>query len=117
MAVRDMKPKKAKEGRQPKDLHWKNWPVLSWTTRLDDALSRAKLTNVRLGEDMGVDDSTISRFRSGERNPSPDELAYLCWRAGVPVDEVLGLKPSSRERLIDELKAQSDKAFDELRRK
>jgi transcriptional regulator with XRE-family HTH domain len=91
--------------------------ILEWAPRLDQALKAARLTNVQLGAEMGVDNSTISRFRSGERKPSPDELAYLCMRAGVSADEILGIKPSSRGRLLDELEAQTRKAFEELRKR
>jgi transcriptional regulator with XRE-family HTH domain len=88
-----------------------------WTLRLDQALKRTGLTNEQIGAKMGRTHSAISKWRSGERMPSPDELAYLCVLAGVSADEVLGIKPSSRERVIDELKEQTIRALEELRRK
>jgi transcriptional regulator with XRE-family HTH domain len=88
-----------------------------WTRRLDRALKRTGLTNEQIAAKMGKTHSAISKWRSGERMPSPDELAYLCICAGISADEVLGIRPLSRERLIDELEEQTQRAFEELRRK
>ncbi len=48
-------------------------------------------SNTKLAKLLGVSDATISRYRSGERAPSPDRLAEICRKVPLSADEVLGL--------------------------
>jgi transcriptional regulator with XRE-family HTH domain len=77
--------------------------VSAWPARLDQALHRMGLTSTQLAREMGLDASIINRYRSGDRTPSPTRLAYLIRRANASADEILGLRPSMRDELIDEL--------------
>jgi transcriptional regulator with XRE-family HTH domain len=58
---------------------------------LDKAISRAGKTYASLADEMGVDDSTISRWCSGTRTPNATQLAALCRAVPVSADELLGL--------------------------
>lgn len=81
-------------------------PDLNWAPRLDAILKRAGLTNVALADEMGLSDGQVSRFRSGERMPTPDQLAYMIRRAGGSADEVLGIRPLGSVRTRASLRAE-----------
>lgn len=68
---------------------WEDGPA----RRLDRLLEAAGVRNVDLATELELDQSTISKYRSGERQPRAYELAYMVERAHGSADEVLGLRP------------------------
>jgi transcriptional regulator with XRE-family HTH domain len=90
--------------------------VREWAVRLDEALTRARITNMELGREMGVHNSQVSMFRHGKRTPSPEQLAHMIRRAGVSADYVLQTyRPDEAER-IEELKQATLRSVAELLR-
>lgn len=48
---------------------------------------RAAITNVQIGKDIGLDHTTVSRIRSGERLPSIDVMVDVELRYGWRVEQ------------------------------
>lgn len=71
------------------------------TVKIGEFLKRLRkeqaLTQVRLGEKIGVTNKTISRWKNGEYLPSVDMLKVLSEEYGVTINEIL-----NGERLNDE---------------
>lgn len=53
------------------------------------------MSNVAAAAALGVDGSTVSKWRSGERTPNADTLAALLELCGGSADYVLGLRPTA----------------------
>jgi transcriptional regulator with XRE-family HTH domain len=91
-----------------------------WAPRLDEALTQAGLSSAQLAREMDLDPSAVSRYRTGQRTPSPPELAYMIRRAGVSADEILGITPPKRAMLLNELEedfiGHARQVFETLRR-
>lgn len=66
---------------------WKDGPC----GRLDRLLDASGLSNVAIGKALGVHNSSVSRWRSGENTPNADDLAAMLELCGGSADEVLGL--------------------------
>jgi len=49
--------------------------------------TRAKVTNQRVAEDLGITHSAVSRIRSGERRPSIDLMKRVAGRFGWEVGD------------------------------
>lgn len=73
---------------------WKHGPCV----RLDKALRAAALSNVKIAKALGVTDSAVFRWRSGENTPNADTLAAILELCGASADEILGLRPSQIDR-------------------
>lgn len=61
------------------------------------------LNGAALARRLGVDSSTIHRYKTGKRVPSPGMLARICQDMGWSADELLGLSREAPTR--DELMA------------
>ena len=70
----------------------KDEPAWEAAGRFDKLLKEQGFkTHVEVAERLGVSDSTVNRWRSGDRAPSADWLAHICRTLGLSADEVLGL--------------------------
>lgn len=78
--------------------HWSDGPA----ERLDKLLDQAGISNTQLADELGMTDGAISRYRSGERVPNAERLAYMLRRAGASADQVLGI--GAHESLLERLK-------------
>ena len=80
--------------------------VIAWADgpaeRLDKLLERANLSNTEVALALGVGDSAVSRWRSGERVPNADVLGEMVRMAGGSADAVLGLPAGPDPRALDE---------------
>lgn len=56
--------------------------------RLKEAREAAGLTQVALGEIVGVEQHTISQWESGHRTPRADKLPLLAKVLGCTIDEL-----------------------------
>jgi len=63
--------------------------------RLDRLLAAAGVRNVDLATDLGLHQSTFSKYRSGERVPDATVLAHMLERCEGSADDVLGLRPAT----------------------
>jgi len=63
--------------------------------RLDQLLKSSGIKSIRVARELGVDQSMVSRWRSGERVPDADQLGEMLRMANSPglADYVLGLTP------------------------
>lgn len=59
-------------------------------------MSTTPLTNAALGEALGVTHATVSRIRSGDRNPSTELMVKLAKLIDWPLDAQVELKWKSR---------------------
>ncbi len=92
-----------------------NPAIMTWQDeggrRLDQLLKSSRVKSVAIAERLGVDDSLVSRWRSGDRVPDADQLREMLVMAGRPTgmgDYLLGLiayDPQAVERLRRETAA------------
>lgn len=59
--------------------------------RLARRMEELKISNTALGEAIGVDDSTVSRWRAGQRSPHATHVHGICRQLGVSADWLIGL--------------------------
>lgn len=74
---------------------WEPWSEGS-ASRFDRMLTKAGITNAELAKLTHMHASTFSKWRSGERVPNADALAYMVALAHGSTDEVLGLNADVR---------------------
>ena len=60
--------------------------------RLKELRLEKKLSAVKLGEALGVRDTTILRWESGAMSPSIDALLLICEFFGITPNYMLGLE-------------------------
>ncbi len=60
--------------------------------RLKELRLEKKLSAVKLGEALGVRDTTILRWENGAMSPSVDALLLICEFFGVTPNYMLGLE-------------------------
>lgn len=60
-------------------------------SKFQAALRRADKTQAKVADTVGVDESTISRYKSGVRDPSLSSLRAMA-RQGIDVMDVFGIK-------------------------
>ena len=63
--------------------------------RLKEAREAAGLTQVALGESVGVEQHTISQWESGHRTPRADKLPLLARVLGCKIDDLFEPPKSS----------------------
>lgn len=63
---------------------------LKFYERLNELMEEKNLTAPSLGKIVGVNGSTINRWRKGEMNPTIEKLNLLCDFFGVTSDYLLG---------------------------
>ena len=68
-------------------------------TRGEAAAASVDVTNVALAERLGVDHSTVSRIRSGQRYPSRELMRRIHEAFGWKVEEQLALLPDRGRNL------------------
>ncbi len=69
--------------------------------RIKAAIARSPLTASQVAERVGVTQSVVSRYCSGERTPSVAVLPRLARVLSVSTDELLGLpQPDEDEKLL-----------------
>lgn len=59
--------------------------------RLKEIRKAKKISQVKLGMDLSMSQNTISRYETGKREPSIEELKRIADYFGVSVDYLLGL--------------------------
>ena len=60
--------------------------------RLREAIKSRKITQTELARQIGVSQSTISKYLRLNKYPSIDTFANLCEALDVSADEILGIK-------------------------
>jgi hypothetical protein len=72
-----------------------NRAAMSWkdegARNLDNLLKAYRVTNASVARALSMDDSLVSRWRSGERVPDVDQLVAVLKMVGGSADAVLGL--------------------------
>lgn len=81
--------------------------------RLDKRISDLGFDNVDAEPAIGVDNSTVSRWRKGQRTPSVEHIPALCRWLGLTADELLGMKPI--DRTYDPLQIQAHQLMEDIR--
>ena len=59
--------------------------------RLKEIRKAKKISQVKLGMDLSMSQNTISRYETGKREPSIEDLKRIADYFGVSVDYLLGL--------------------------
>lgn len=59
--------------------------------RLKEIRKAKRISQVKLGMDLSMSQNTISRYETGKREPSIEELKRIADYFGVSVDYLLGL--------------------------
>ena len=59
-------------------------------------MSRAAITNVQVGLDIGLDHTTVSRIRSGDRLPSIDVMVAIARVYGWKIDAQVRARTEDR---------------------
>ena len=73
--------------------------------RIKRLIEESKITQRDLAQDIGVTESTISKYLNGERMPSGDTLLNLATALNTTSDYLLGRSDSDKESLdFSELK-------------
>ena len=60
--------------------------------RLKELRMDKKISTIKLGNEIGVDGTTISRWENGLMSPTIEKLVLLCKYFGVSSDYLLGLE-------------------------
>ena len=60
--------------------------------RLREAINQSELTKSELARQLGISQSTVSKYLHQNKYPSIDTFANLCRILDVSSDEILGLK-------------------------
>lgn len=61
-----------------------------FSERLNELMEDKNLSSLALSKILGVNDTTILRWRKGLINPTIDKLSVLCDYFGVTADYLLG---------------------------
>lgn len=89
--------------------------MLCLGTRIKIARKQKGLTQEQLAEVIGVSRSAISRWESGDMEPTIKNLAELARTLDVSSDHLLGLDESRTDRsVLDRLSPTAEKALDLL---
>ena len=72
--------------------------VEGFGTRLTELRKQAGLTQVELGDKVGVSNRVIAYYEQDEAQPPGAMLASLADALGVTTDELLGLKPAKARK-------------------
>ncbi len=79
------------------DKNKANSSLYDISLRLKSLRKQKKLTQKRLGELIGVTDTTISSYENDKAFPSPEVLIRLAEVLGVTTDQLLGVKEYPEE--------------------
>lgn len=95
------------EGSNLRDAMAWGWNDDGGAARLDKLLRDAGLNSTRVADELNVDRSLVSRWRSGERVPDAEQLAAMVILAHGSADDVLGVAPPRgvQPHLVDVLRA------------
>lgn len=63
---------------------------IKFSERLNELMEDKNLSSLALSKILGVNDTTILKWRKGLINPTIDKLAVLCDYFGVTADYLLG---------------------------
>jgi len=89
--------------------------MLCLGNRIKKAHKQKGLTQEQLAEVIGVSRSAISKWESGDMEPTIDNLAGLARVLNVSADHLLGLDESRTDRSVwDRLSPTAEKALDLL---
>ena len=61
--------------------------------RIEESLRKSGMQQRQLASRIGISDSALSRYISGERKPNPNVLANIATALGVTSDYLLGIEP------------------------
>jgi len=70
----------------------KNFPKSKFPERLKELKNERRLSNIVLGKNVGIDNSTICRWEKGENDIKGDHLIRLATFFGVTTDYLLGIE-------------------------
>jgi len=74
------------------------YPRCEFGSRLAEARQRAGLSQVEVAEALGMSQRTIAHWERKRSPLYPDQLITLCRLFDVSADELLGTKPTARQR-------------------
>ena len=63
-----------------------------FSDRLNELMKRTNVSSLALSKIIGVRDTTVLRWRNGERLPTVDKLRNLCQYFDVSADYLIGLE-------------------------
>ena len=78
-------------GRPPKFTRKKS-KIPGLGARIRAGMEQRGLTNVQVAVELGVDDSTVSNWKNGKREPEASQLLALAGMIGVTVEDLLGVQ-------------------------
>ena len=75
----------------------------NFTKRLNELIEESKITQRDLAQDIGVTESAISKYISGERIPNSEIISNLATALGTTSDYLLGLSNNKSSLTYPEL--------------
>lgn len=63
-----------------------------FSNKLNELMKQANISSLALSKIIGVRDTTVLRWRNGDRLPTVDKLRNLCQYFDVSADYLLGLE-------------------------
>lgn len=96
--------------------------MMTFSDRLDNALKEAGYSQKRLAAEIGLSEMTISRYKSGERDPRYTDLKNMARVLNTSVAYLMGetdtlnAAPTSKQSLVSEFdnRSMTRQMFDEL---
>ncbi|WP_302806726.1 helix-turn-helix domain-containing protein [Cloacibacillus porcorum] len=96
--------------------------MMTFSDRLDNALKEAGYSQKRLAAEIGLSEMTISRYKSGERDPRYTDLKNMARVLNTSVAYLMGetdalnAVPTSKQSLVSEFdnRSMTRQMFDEL---